>query len=109
MGRRGRVYHEALDISHVSQQREELQVVDELPGRVFPAFYLESEYGAASVREIFLVEGMVWMRFYGRVVDFLHFRIILKIFHDLQGVFCMAFDSERQGLKALDEYPCAYR
>ncbi len=42
--RGSRMDHKALDISHIGEQGEDLQVVDEFPGVFLAAFYLEGEY-----------------------------------------------------------------
>ena len=52
---------EALYVSHIGEDGEELEIVDELPGLFLPALDLEGEDRTAPVREVFLIERMVRM------------------------------------------------
>ena len=50
------VNDERLHVCHVSQQREDLQGVDELPSVLLCAINLEGEDAAATIGEVLLVE-----------------------------------------------------
>ena len=59
MGGGGRVDDQALHISDVRQQREDLQVVDERKGFLLAALDVECKDGRAAVGEILLIQGVV--------------------------------------------------
>jgi len=80
------VNHQALHIGHVSQQREDLQGIDELPGFFLTALYLEGEDRAAAVGIVFLVEGVVRMALEGGMMDGSHLRVLAEEVDHLQGI-----------------------
>ena len=59
VGSGGRVDDEALDVGHVCQQGEDLQVVDELEGFLTAALDVEGEDGSAAVGEVLLIQDVV--------------------------------------------------
>ena len=52
---------QALHVSHIGQQGEDAQMVDEAPSLVLSALDLEGEDASGSVGEEFLIERMVRM------------------------------------------------
>ena len=52
---------QTLYVSHIGKELEDLQVIDELPGFFLSALDLKGEDGCAAVREVSLIELMVWM------------------------------------------------
>ena len=61
VGSGGRVDDQALHVSDVGQQREDLRVVDELKGFLLAALDVEGEDGRTAVGEVLLVQGVVGM------------------------------------------------
>ena len=59
VGGGGRVDDQALNVSNVSQQAEDLQVVDERMSFLHTALDLESEDGSTAVGEVLLVQRMI--------------------------------------------------
>ena len=88
---------QALDIGHVGEQGEDLEVVDETPGVFLRALDLKSENGAGSLREIATVQRVVVVFGQGRVVDFRHLRVLGEVLDDLEGVLGVALDAQREG------------
>ena len=95
--------HEALDVGDVGEQREELQVVDELPRGVLTALDLEGEDRGTAVGEVLLVEVVVGVVGETRVVDLLDVRVVHEVLDDLLGVLGVALEAKRQGLGALEQ------
>ena len=54
-----RVDDQTLDVGHICQQREDLQVVDELECFLTAALDVEGEDGSAAVGEVLLIQGVV--------------------------------------------------
>ena len=78
MGRRSRVDHEGLHVGNVRKQGEEFEVIDELLRSLCTAFDLEGKDGAAAVREVFLVESLLFRIIrYGRMVYFFYERMVV--------------------------------
>ena len=96
---------EALHVGHVGQQGEDLQRVDELPGCLLPALYLEGEDAGSALGEVLLVEHMVGMRREGRMVHLRDERVLREVLHHLQRVLRVSLDAEGQRLDALQENP----
>ena len=71
---------QALHVGDIGQQREDRQVVDELPRFLLPAFDVEGEDRSASVREILLIQRVVGVIRKRRMVDFFHQRMLRKEF-----------------------------
>ena len=63
LGVRGgrRVNRQALHVGNIGEQRENLQVVDELMSFCLSALDLKGEYRSAAVRKIFLIQCMIRM------------------------------------------------
>ena len=77
---------ERLDIRDIGQQAEDLEMVDELLGRLSAALDLEREDGDTAVREVLLVELVVRMIRQGRMVDLIDMRVLGEVVDDLEGV-----------------------
>ena len=101
--RRSRMDDERLDIRDIGQQAEDLEMVDELLGRLSAALDLEREDGDTAVREVLLVELVVRMIRQGRMVDLIDMRVLGEVVDDLEGVLDMALDAQRQRLRALQQ------
>ena len=61
VGRGVGMNHQALHVSYVGQQREDLKGINETPGFFLTALDLEGEDAATAIGEVLLIEGMVWM------------------------------------------------
>lgn len=94
---------ERLDVRDIGQQAEDLQVVDELLGRLSAALDLERENRDAAIREVLLVELMVRMVRKSRVIDFRDMRVLGEVVDDLECVLNVALDAQRQRLRALQQ------
>lgn len=94
---------ERLDVGDIGQQAEDLQVVDELLGRLSAALDLERENRDAAIREVLLVELMVRMVRKSRVIDLLDMRVLGEVVDDLECVLNVALDTQRQRLRALQQ------
>lgn len=107
LGVRGgsRVHDERLDVGHVGEQREHLQVVDELPSSLLAALDLEGEDRGAATGEILLVQLMVGVLGQARVVHLGNMAVTDQELNDLLGVLDMAVNAQRQGLGALEQDP----
>ena len=101
--RRSRMDDERLDVRDIGQQAEDLQVVDELLGRLSAALDLERENRDAAIREVLLVELMIRMVRHSRVIDLLDMRVLGKVVDDLECVLDVALDAQRQRLRALQQ------
>ena len=103
VGGGGRVDDEALDVRHVCQQGEDLQVVDELEGFLTAALNVEGEDGSAAVGEVLLIQGVVGVIRQRGMVDLLDLGMVGQELDDLLGVLHMALDAQAQGLGALQQ------
>ena len=99
------MHDERLDVGHVGEQREHLQVIDELPSSLLTALDLEGEDRGTAVGEIQLVELMVGVLGQARVVDLGHVRVAHEEVDDLLGVLHVTVDAQRQSLGALEQDP----
>ena len=104
-----RVNGQALHVGDIGEQRENLQVVDEFPGRFLAALNLEREDRGAAVGEVTLVELVVGVVGQARVVHGSHVRVVSQELDDLLRVLDMAIDAQRQRLGALQQNPCVER
>ena len=98
-----RVDDQALDVCNVREQREDLELVDELERCVLAALDVEGEDGSAAVREVLLVQSVIRVLRQRRMINVLDLRMVLEEFNDLFGVLDMALDAQRQRLGALQE------
>lgn len=94
---------ERLDIRDIGQQAEDLEMVDELLGRLSAALDLEREDGDTAIREVLLVELVVRMIRQSRMVDLRDMRVLGEVVDDLEGVLDMALDTQRQRLRSLQQ------
>ena len=101
MGGGSRVDDQALHVSNVSQQAENLQVVNERMSFLNAALDLEGEDGSTTVGEVLLVQRMVRVIRQAGMVDLFHLRVVGKVFHDLFGVLGMALHAQAQSLNTL--------
>ena len=111
LGVRGgsRVDDKALYVCDVSQQRENLELVDELERSFLAALDVEGEDGRAAVREILLVQSVVRVLRQGRMIYMLDLRMVLEELNDLLGVLNVTLDAQGQGLGALEQQECVER
>ena len=78
MRRRGGMDDQTLDVRDVGQQGEDLQMVDEAVRLGLAACDLKGEDGAAAVREVFLVESLLFRIIrYRRMVYLLYERMVV--------------------------------
>lgn len=107
LGVRGgsRVHDERLDVGHVGEQREDLQVVDELPSCLLATLDLEGEDRGTATGEVLLVQLMVGVLGQARVVHLGNMAVPGQELNDLFGVLDMTVDAQRQGLGALEQDP----
>ena len=70
LGVRGgsRVHDERLDVGHVGEQREHLQMIDELPGGLLATLDLKGEDRSAAVGEVLLIELVIGVLRQARMV-----------------------------------------
>ena len=88
-------------VGNVSQQGEQLQIVDEIFCFLCIAFDFEGEDGTAAVREVFCVQCLLlWIIGYRRMMYFLNLRLALQIFYNFQCVLNVTLYAERQSLKS---------
>ena len=99
------MHDERLDVGHVGEQREHLQMIDELPGGLLATLNLKGKDRGTAVGEILLVELMVGVLRQARVVHLGNMAVAGKELNDLLGVLDMAVDAQRQGLGALEQNP----
>ena len=78
-------------------------MVDETVRFCTSALDFKREDGAGSFWEIFLIEGRGSVLRKGRMVDLLHFRMVLQEVYYLQRILYVAFHSEREGFQALQK------
>ena len=109
MGRGGRVDYKALDIGDIGQQREDLQMIDELEGLLLAALNVEGEDRRAAVGEILLIQGVVGVVGQAGVVDLLHLGMVGQELDDLFGVFIVAVQTQGERLGTLQQHPCVER
>ena len=98
-----RVNDKALYVCDVSQQRENLELVDELERSFLAALDVEGEDGRAAVREILLVQSVIRVLRQGRMIYMLDLRMVLEELNDLLGVLNVTLDAQGQGLGALEQ------
>ena len=103
VGRRRGMDHKALHIRHICQKREDLQVIDELPGLFLSSLDLKCENGCSAVREIPLIKLMIRMPRQRRMVDLLYCRMILQILHNFPRILGMSVQSQGKRLNALQK------
>ena len=99
----GRVDDKALHVRYVGQQREDLQVVDELECFLTAALDVEGEDGSAAVGEVLLIQGVVGVVRQAGVVDLLHLGVMGQVLHDLLGVLDVAVQAQGERLGALQQ------
>ena len=94
---------QTLDVSHICQQREDLQVVDELECFLTAALDVEGEDGSAAVGEVLLIQGVVGVIRQRGMVDLLDLGMVGQELDDLLGVLHMALNAQAQGLGTLQQ------
>ena len=109
VGRVIRMDDKALDIRHIGQQGEDLEIIDELICFVLSALDIKGKDGAAAVGEIFLIQGVIGMIRQGRMIDLFHMRVGSQIFHDFGCILRVPFQTQGQSLQALQQDPGADR
>ena len=94
---------ERLDIRDIGQQAEDLEMVDELLGRLSAALDLEREDGDTAIRERTSCRARGPDDPQSRMVAFGDMRVLGEVVDDLEGVLDMALDAQRQRLRALQQ------
>ena len=105
MGRGGRVDYKALDIGDIGQQREDLQMIDELEGLLLAALDVEGEDRRAAVGEVLLIQGVVGVIGQAGVVDLLHLGVVGQELDDLFGILIVAVQTQGERLGTLPAAP----
>ena len=100
--RGSRVDNQRLDVSNVSQEREQFEILSELSCLISCSLQFESEDRTCALREVAVVKCFL-RRIDRRMVDLFYLRMILQEVNDLQGILYMTLNTERQCLKALQE------
>ena len=100
---------QALNVSNVCQQREDLQLVDKLECCFLAALDIKGEDRCAAVREVLLVQSMIRVVRQRRMVHMLNLRVIGQELNDLLGVLNVTLDTQRQSLSALQQQKCVER
>ena len=99
------MYHQALHIGHVGQQREDTQVVDKGPSLFLSALDFEGEDTATTVGEELLVECVVRVRGQRGMVNLGHLGVMGQEVDDALGVVGVALYAQTERLQALEQYP----
>ena len=100
-----RVHDERLDVGHVGEQREHLQVIDELPSGLLATLNLKGKDRGTAVGEVLLVELVIGVLRQARVVHLGDMAVADQELNNLLGVLDMAINAQRQGLGALEQDP----
>ena len=100
--RGSRVDNQRLDVSNVSQEREQFEILSELSCLISCSLQFESEDRTCALREVAVIKRFL-RRIDRRMVDLFYLRMILQEVNDLQGILYMTLNTERQCLKALQE------
>ena len=95
--------HQTLHVGNISQQREDLQGVDELPCFFLSAFDLEREDRAAAIGEVLLIERVTGVILQCGVIDLCHLRMIGEELHHLQRILDVTLYAQAQRLDTLQE------
>lgn len=103
VGGGSRMDDQALDVGHICQQREDLQVVDELECFLTASLDVEGEDGSAAVGEVLLIQGVVGVIRQRGMVDLLDLGMVGQELDDLLGVLHMALNAQAQGLGTLQQ------
>ena len=98
--------HQGLNICHICQEREYLQMVDERMGLLLTTFDIEGEYASATIGEVLLIQGMVRMIRQRRMVDLGHLRMLLQELDNLLRVLGMTLKAEGESLSSLQQEEC---
>ncbi len=101
MGSRSGVDNEGLNVSHISEEREDSEVIDKLLSIVLRALYIEGKDTAAAVGEVFFIDLVAWLRAEGRMVNSLYLRMSSEVLNDLLSVGGMTFNAEGESFQTL--------
>ena len=83
-------------VGNVSQQGEQLQIVDEIFCFLCIAFDFEGEDGTAAVREVFCVQCLLlWIIGYRRMMYFFYLRMAVQVLYYLECIFYVALNAKR--------------
>ncbi len=99
----GGVDYQGFYIGNVCQKGENVQIVDEFLGGFAVAFDFKCEDGACAAGEIFVVKLMAGVVGQRRMMNRLNLRMIVQIFNNLEGVFHVAFNTQRERFQTLQE------
>lgn len=103
VGGGGRVDHQALDIRHISQQGEYLQMINEPKRFRLTTLDFKGKDRRTAAREIFFIQGMVGMIRQRGMVYMFHQRMAFQIVHHLFRVLSMALQPQGQCLHPLKQ------
>ena len=107
LGVRGgsRVHDERLDVGHVGEQREHLQMIDELPSCLLATLNLKGKDRGTATGEVLLIELVIGVLRQARVVHLGDVAVTSQELNDLLGVLDMTVNAQRQSLGALEQDP----
>ena len=77
--------------------------VDKLFGNSRAAFNFKCENRNAAFRKIFIVKFVIRVTCNGRVIDTFNLRVFVQIFDNLQRIFYVTFDAQRQSFSTLQK------
>ena len=101
--------NQRLHVSHISQQRKYLQVVNEVECFLLRAVNLKGKYRASTVGEVAFVQVVVGMQGQRGVIYLLYLRLFLQILNHFLRVKHMPLNAQAQRFKALQQHPCVKR
>ena len=91
----GWVDGQTLHIGNVGQEREDLEIVNELPSRILAAFELEGEDGTTALWEVLLIEVVGWVALQSGVAYAGHFGMLAQVLYNLEGVAYVSLNTQR--------------
>lgn len=101
-----RVDDQRLGITDVRQKAEDLELVDELEGRLVAALDSEADDGSVEATVVVLAcRRMVAVARKTRIVDPTDVGVVVEELGDLLRVLGMALDADMEGFQALKEHP----
>ena len=91
-----RMDDQRLHVCYVCKQREQFQIVDKFFRRLSVALNLKGEDGTAAVREIFLIQLLLY-RIVGnrRMMYFFYLRMAVQVLYYLECIFYVALNAKR--------------
>ena len=109
VSRGSRVDSKGLNVSYVSKEREDLELIDELLSFLSAALDLESEDDSAAVRIVLLVKSLLGrIGRYRRVIYLCNLGVVIEELYYLKSILYVTLYSKGKCLKSLKEYESVY-